>query len=255
MNNRTDPEIAALLDKISIVLVEPKYPENIGSAARIMKNMGLSQLIVIRQEDPDRETMLKLATHKAAGIIEGMEIHRDLSAALAPFSVIVGTTTRHGRQRRPPNAPRETVEKLIPLMAENKVAIMFGPEHQGLTNDDLKFCHLTSTIPSSDFASLNLAQAVAIFSYEIYHGLLYGNENIQSFAPKQATSYELEGMYEHLEELLTKIDFLKKNHDQDEYWMNSIRKFLGRLGMQSKEVKMIRGFCRQFLWYDNNREE
>jgi tRNA/rRNA methyltransferase len=235
--------------------VEPKYPENIGAAARTAMNMGLSSLIIVRQEPPDREKMLKVATHKAASLIENMEIHQDLASALAQFNVVIGTTTRHGRQRRPPNTPRETVKNLIPLMTENRIAIVFGPEHRGLTNDDLKFCQFTSTIPTSDFASLNLAQAVAIFCYEIYHGLLYDEIESRSFVPKQATSFELEGMYEHLEELLTKIDFLKKNSAQDDYWMNSIRKFLSRLGMQSREVKMIRGFCRQFLWYDENREK
>ncbi|MBU0479983.1 MAG: RNA methyltransferase [Proteobacteria bacterium] len=252
---KTDPEIAAALERISIVLVEPKYAENIGSAARTMMNMGLSSLIVVRREAPDRETMLKLATHKAASLIEKMEIYPDLATALAPFNLVVGTTTRLGRQRRPPNTPRETIKNIIPMLTENRLAIIFGPEHRGLTNDDLKFCRFTSTIPTSDFASLNLAQAVAIFCYEIYHGLLYGDEPPPAFVPKQATSVELEGMYAHLEELLTRIDFLKKNHDQDEYWMNSIRKFLSRLGMQSKEVKMIRGFCRQFLWYEENREK
>ncbi len=255
MNAGTDPEIATLLGKISIVLVEPKYPENIGAAARTMMNMGLSRLIVVRREEPDRQTMLKLATHKAAGIVKQIEMHQDLATALAPFNVVVGTTTRLGRQRRPPNTPRETVQNIIPLLTENRIAIIFGPEDRGLTNDDLKFCQFTSTIPTSTFASLNLGQAVAIFCYEIYHGLVYGEGEALSFAPKQATSHEMEGMYEHLEDMLTQIDFLQKNHAQDEYWMNSIRRFLGRLGLQSREVKMIRGFCRQFLWYDENRKE
>ncbi|MEN8142104.1 MAG: RNA methyltransferase, partial [Thermodesulfobacteriota bacterium] len=134
-----EEEIRACLAKVAIVLVEPKYPENIGAAARSAMNMGISRLIVVRNEDPDREAMLRMATHNAAHLIENMQIFRALEPALEPFSLVVGTTARQGRQRRPPNTPRAMVEKLLPLLAENQVAILFGPEHRGLTNDDLKF--------------------------------------------------------------------------------------------------------------------
>jgi tRNA/rRNA methyltransferase len=250
----TENELQAALANVAVVLVEPKYPENIGAAARVAMNCGINRLIVVRQEAPDREKMLKMATHKAAELIERLELFDNLEAALADFAVVVGTTARQGRQRRPPNTPRVTMGKIVPLLAENRAALLFGPEHRGLTNDDLKFCRFTSTIPTADFASLNLAQAVGIHCYELYHELLYGQAGVTAFAPKQATTFELEGMYGHMEEVLRKIEFLKNtNHDQDDYWLNTIRKFLGRLGLQSREVKIIRGFCRQFLWYDQQR--
>ncbi|MBU0673875.1 MAG: RNA methyltransferase [Proteobacteria bacterium] len=249
-----DGTISTLLDQVAIVLVEPKYPENIGAAARVAKNTGISRLIVVRQEPPDREKMLKMATHKAADLIDHLEFYPDLASALADFQVVVATTARQGRQRRPPNTPRVVMEKILPLLTNNKTALMFGPEHRGLTNDDLKYCHFTSTIPTADFSSLNLAQAVGIHCHELYHALLYGTEALsEAVNPKQATTREMEGMYSHLEELLTRIDFLKDNNGENDYWMNSIRKFLGRLGLLSKEVKMIRGFCRQFLWYEDQQ--
>jgi tRNA/rRNA methyltransferase len=250
----TENELLQALANVAVVLVEPKYPENIGAAARVAMNCGVGRLIVVRQEAPDREKMLKMATHKAAELIDRLELFDNLEAALAGFPVVVGTTARQGRQRRPPNTPRVTMGQVVPLLAANRTALMFGPEHRGLTNDDLKFCRFTSTIPTADFASLNLAQAVGIHCYELYHELLYSRAGATAFAPKQATTFELEGMYGHMEEVLRKIDFLKNtNHDQDDYWLNTIRKFLGRLGLQSREVKIIRGFCRQFLWYDRNR--
>ena len=247
----SESEIEKALANVAVVLVEPKYPENIGAAARVAMNCGINRLLVVRREAPDREKMLKMATHKAASLIDELELYDDLETALAEFPVVVGTTARQGRQRRPPNTPRVTMSQVIPLLAENRTALIFGPEHRGLTNDDLKFCRFTSTVPTADFASLNLAQAVGIHCYELYQQLLYSQSGATAFAPKQATTFELEGMYGHMEEVLRKIEFLKNtNHDQDDYWLNTIRKFLGRLGLQSREVRIIRGFCRQFLWYD-----
>ena len=125
---------------------------------------------------------------------------------------------------------------------------MFGPEDSGLTNDELKYCHATSAIPTADFSSLNLAQAVAIHCYELYHGIIHEHKEIDP-APQLATSFELEGMYKHVEEALVEISFLEeKNHN---YWMNNIRRFLGRLQLSSKESNIIRGICRQFLWHSS----
>jgi tRNA/rRNA methyltransferase len=247
----TPNQLADLLARVAIVLVEPKYPENIGAAARCAMNMGLSRLIVVRREKPDREKMLMMATHKAAHLIEGLELHGELREAVAPFSYIVGTTARHGRQRTAVVTPRVMVERLLPVLPANQVAILFGPEHRGLTNEDLNFCNLLTTIPTAEFSSLNLAQAVAIHCHELYSGLLAATGDDLKPLPRLATSRELEGMYQHVEEMLTAIDFLKNN---DDYWMRNIRLFLGRIGLRSKEVRLIRGFCRQFAWYADQKE-
>lgn len=246
----TSPE--ALLANAAIVLVDPKYPENIGSVARIATNMGITRLIVVRDEEPDREKMLKLATHKGADLINKLERYPTLKEALRPFSYVVGTSARIGRKRRLDSMPRNMVQILLPLLAENKIAMVFGPEHRGLTNDDLKYCQLTVTIPTADFSSLNLAQAVAILCYELFTGALYGFEKNISHAPRLAESEELEGMYEHVEMLLDRIGFLKT--EDTTYWVRNVRRFLGRIGLRSKEARIIRGVCHQFLWYDSQKE-
>jgi len=236
-----------LLNNVAIVLMEPKYPENIGAAARCAMNMGISQLIIVRQEEPDREKMLKMATHKAAHLIDGLQHFHELEQALAPFSHVVGTTARQGRKRRIENSPRFIFEGLLPLLLDNQAALLFGPEHRGLTNEDLKYCQMTVTIPTADFSSLNLAQAVAILCYELYWTMMY-SEKTTTFTPKLASNFELEGMYEHVEEMLNRIGFLNTNDST--YWMRNIRHFLGRVGLRAKEARIIRGFCHQFLWYD-----
>jgi tRNA/rRNA methyltransferase len=241
-----------LLDNITIVLMEPKYPENIGAAARCAMNMGISQLIIVRDEEPDREKMLKMATHKAAHLIDGLLHFQELEQALAPFSHVVGTTARQGRKRRIENSPRFIFDSLLPLLQDNQVALLFGPEHRGLTNEDLKYCQMTVTIPTADFSSLNLAQAVAILCYELYWTVMYSKKTT-TFTPKLARNYELEGMYEHVEEMLNRIGFLNTNDST--YWMRNIRHFLGRVGLRAKEARIIHGFCRQFLWYDKQHKK
>ncbi len=248
------PTPRELLANTAIVLVEPKYPENIGAAARIAMNMGIPQLVLVRREEPDAEKMLKMATHKAASLIESMARFETVAEALAPFTFAVGTTARLGRQRRQILPPREAVAALCPQLANNRVALLFGPEHRGLTNDDLLYCNLLTSIPTMDFSSLNLAQAVALYCYELNQAVHAMANDGGTFVPKLATSRELEGMYGHLSEMLRKIEFLKAE-DRDDYWMRTIRQFLGRVGLRTREVKAIRGFCRQFLWFDEQRRK
>lgn len=240
-------ESQQMLDNVTIVLMEPKYPENIGAAARCAMNMGISRLVIVRREDPDQEKMLKMATHKAAHLIEQLKRFNNLADALAPFSHVVGTSARQGRKRRVENSPRYMSDTILPLLKNNQVALLFGPEHRGLTNDDLKYCQTTVTIPTADFSSLNLAQAVAILCYELYWSVMYADK-INRSSPSLASSYQLEGMYEHVEKLLNRIGFLKTNDSA--YWIRNIRHFLGRVGLRAKEAQILRGFCRQFLWYD-----
>ena len=154
-------------------------------------------------------------------------------------------------------APRDIIAELIPLLANNRVAFLFGPEDRGLTNDDLKFCQYTSCIPTAEFASLNLAQAVAIHCYELYYAIVEMTRE-DAALPEYATTFQLEGMYRHVQEALLQIDFLDTT--SQDYWMRNIRHFLGRVRLSSKEANIIRGICRQFLWFqrtgtDNQKRE
>lgn len=239
-----------LLDNVAVVLKKPKYAENIGAAARMCFNMGIAKLILVRDEAPLYEDMAKMATHKAVHLIDRMEIHGQLQDALAPFSFVVGTTARLGKKRTVERPPRDIINDILPLLAHNKVAFLFGPEDRGLTNDDLKYCQYTSCIPTAEFASLNLAQAVAIHCYELYYAIVEATRDYAA-EPEYASTFQLEGMYDHVEEALLKIDFLdEKSHH---YWMRNIRQFLGRVRLSSKEANIVRGICRQFLWYQGTR--
>ena len=232
-----------------IILVGPKYPENIGASARIACNFGIEQLIVVAEQQPDQERMLKMATHKAAHLIHNLQVFDNSRVAAEPYNFIVGTTARQGKHRVLEQTPSEVMAELAPLASGNRVALMFGPENSGLTNEDLDLCQFTSTIPTADFSSLNLAQAVAIHCYELYMALhkVTSKVNESDFA----NSYDLEGMYEHIEQVLTTTTFIR--HNNKTYWMRNIRQFLSRIRIKKKEASLIRGACRKFLWYSEQR--
>ena len=241
---------STLLDNVAVVLKKPKYPGNIGAAARSCYNMGISKLIIVREEYPNHEEMAKMATHKAAHLLDGMQRCDHLEEALGPFAFVVGTTARLGRKRTIERPPREIITEILPLLKNNKIALLFGPEDRGLSNDDLKYCHYTSCIPTAEFASLNLAQAVAIHCYELYNAIIEQTRE-DTAVPSYASTFQMEGMYHHIENALLKIDFLQETSHS--YWMRNIRQFLGRIRLTSKEANIVRGICRQFLWHQNQR--
>ena len=236
-------------ENITIVLNKPKYPGNVGSVARCARNMGIEKISVVGNRDLAVEEMKQMATHFAAGIVARIQHFARLDEALAKFNFIVGATSRRGSGRGPVISPREMAERLIDISQDNEVALLFGPEDMGLSNDDLRFCHLLVTIPTSKHnKSINLSHAVMILCYESFTAHM---EPLEAFTPRLADSVELEGMYEQMKALLTKIGFL--NPQNPDYWMMHVRRFLSRRDLFSKEVKIIRGICRQLDWYMRNK--
>jgi tRNA/rRNA methyltransferase len=234
----------ANLDHIAVVLVHPQIPEYIGAAARAMSNMGLRRLVLVRPKNCDLCRVLKTATGNSIDLVEQMEVFDDLKEALAPYHHIAGTTARTGTQRPTLSQPRDLAHDLVTLSQNNLAAVLFGPEDRGLSNDHLRYCHTILTIPTDSFSSLNLAQAVMIICYEIFLASRQGPFKVE---PRLANSFELEGMYGHLKEVLMKIGFLDPQNP--EHWLLNIRRFLSRFPLRAREVRIIRGVCRQIDWY------
>lgn len=232
------------LDHIAVILQRPRYPENIGAAARAVRNMGIGQLAVVSPENCDLTRILKMATHVASDVVEEMNVFEDLKDAVAPYQYIVGTTARLGGERQTVYSPQEMAHMLVPISQENRIAILFGPEDRGLTNEDIRLCHALVSIPTAEFSSLNLAQAVMILCYELFNA---SRKRKKTHIPRLAERHELEGMYEQLKEILIRIDFI--NPANPDYWMNNMRRFFNRLPLRAKEVRIIRGICRQIDWY------
>ena len=237
---------------ISIVLYKPKYAGNIGSVARAAKNMGISNVIVVGKVDYDREEMQQRSTHLAADVLDKIRYFERIDEALGEFNYIVGTTARLGKARGPFISPRAAALDIIDISQKNKVALLFGPEDTGLANDELRLCHSVVTIPTSrEFTSLNLSHAVMVMCYEIFIASSAANA-VKEAAPKLARSSELEGMYGQIKTLLADIEFL--NPENPDYWMMHVRRFFGRASLLSREVKIIRGICRQLAWYAHHKK-
>lgn len=236
------------LDNIRIVLQKPRYPENIGSVARVMRNMGLSQLTVVDPEDFDNSRARKLATHEAAEVLTSCRIYDDLKSALAGSQYVVGTTARLGKHRQVIQSPERLAGHLIPISQENRVALLFGPEDKGLSNEDLRLCHALVNIPTADFSSLNLAQAVMVMAYALFRSKV---DQPAPLTPRLANRNELDSMYAQLSEILVRICYI--NADNPDHFMGSLRRFFTRLQLRAREVSIIRGIIRQVNWYGEKR--
>ncbi len=231
-------------DHIGIVLVKPRYPENIGAAARAASNMGIDRLVVVDPQNYDLDRIRTLATHAARDVVEKISLYDDLQSALAAYNYVVGTTARLGGERRTVTSPARMARKLIPITQKNRVAIVFGPEDRGLINEHIRLCHLIVNIPAAAFSSLNLAQAVMVLCYEIFKASLPAPK---VHTPRLASRNELDGMYDQLRELLQRVHYIQPQNP--DYWMNRLRRFFSRLQLRSGEVSIIRGICRQVNWY------
>ena len=239
----------AARENINIVLNKPKYAGNVGAVARCAKNMGFDKICVVSGDHLSTEEMRTTATHVAAELVDNIRHCESLEEALGDFQYIVGATARTGSARGPVVSPRQMAERIVDISQHNSVALLFGAEDRGLTNDDLRWCHLTVNIPTGGFKSLNLSHAVMIICYEIF----MAENDADVFTSKLATAAELEGMYDQMSKSLQKIGFL--NPENPDYWMKHIRRFLSRTQLQAREVKIIRGICRQFAWYEENRSK
>ncbi|MEN6508532.1 MAG: RNA methyltransferase [Smithella sp.] len=244
--------LKAKTKNISIVLFRPKYAGNIGSVARAAKNMGITRIVVVGAKEFDREEMEQRSTHLAADVLDRIVYERSIEEALGGFNYIVGTTARIGKARGPFVSPRTAAQNIAGLSQNNKIALLFGPEDTGLANDQLRLCHSVVTIPTSrEFTSLNLSQAVMILCYEIFVASPAAATAAEA-SPKLALSSETEGMYRQIKDLLSGIGFL--NPENPEYWMLDLRRFFARSGLLSREVKIIRGVCRQMDWYARHKK-
>ncbi len=225
-----------ILDNISIVLVRTKTPGNIGAVARSMMNMGLSRLVLVRPPRDDRGEAMKLAAG-AEEILRNALRTETLREAVAEHRLVIGTSRHLGRNRRNIGTPREMAERIVPLLPQNRIALVFGREVNGLDKDDLDLCNELISIPSSDaFPSLNLSHAVAIVAYELFRAT---RDGMASEGRTLAPAEELEVFYKHLQKVLEDSGFLgphNKNH-----MMTSLRQLFGRSRLDKRDISILRG--------------
>ncbi|MBU1229456.1 MAG: RNA methyltransferase [Proteobacteria bacterium] len=238
------------LTNLDIVLFRPKYPENIGSVARAMLNMGASRLVLVDPQGYDLERAAPLATFHARHILEAARLVPTLREALSGSALALGTTARTGGWRKGVLTPaRAAQDEILPRLAQGgRVALVFGPEDRGLTNEETSLCdHLVMIPAHADCTSLNLSQAVLILLYECFQGSL-----ALPFEPKgppgerDASFEERDQLFANLQGALSDIGFLKDQNP--DYWMLPVRRFFGRFRLKRNEFNLLMGVCRQVRW-------
>ena len=234
---------------IRIVLVGTTHPGNIGAVARAMKNMGVTDLALV---DPRYFPHVE-ATARASGahdLLENALVVETLAEAIADCVYVAGASARSRTINWPLLDCRDAAARLIEESAGGKVAAVFGPEKAGLCNSDLDHCDTLLTIPTDpDFSSLNLAMAVQVLTYEIRAARAEKQPEYEADAPL-ATSDELEHFYDHLERVLTDLQFL--NPDNPRHLMRRLRRLFIRARPDKNEVNILRGILTSV---DRSREE
>lgn len=235
-----------MLENIRIVMVRPRGSGNIGSIARAMKNTGLRELAIVGKARTRSFWARAMAVH-GRDILSEARCYETVRAAVADCTLVVGTTCRSGLYRFHSRTPREVAGEIAAAAASGKVALIFGPEDHGLSNDDLKHCQLLITIPTHpDYQSLNVAQAAVICLYEIYVASL--DEPVKQTIPR-ARAEDIERLYDRMRRSLLKIGFL---HPQNpEHMLFAFRRILGRTGLEERDVAILTGLFRQIEWYAN----
>ena len=233
------------LARVRVVLVAPSHPGNIGAAARAMKTMGLSELVLVAPRAfPHPEAEARASG--AEDVLGRARVCPDLEAAVADCRWVLGSSARPRRIGWPTLDPEAAAKALVARAEHHPVALVFGCERTGLSNRELDRCQAVVSIPASAaYSSLNLAAAVQIMSYEL---MLAQRGREAAGAPhrrglrdsdRPATQEELEGFFRHLERVLTGIGFLDPRHPRK--LMRRLYRLFHRAGLEQREINILRG--------------
>jgi tRNA (cytidine32/uridine32-2'-O)-methyltransferase len=238
-----------LLDQITIILDKPAHAGNIGAVARAMKNMGLSQLRLVAPRQFPHENAISFATG-ARDVVDQAQMFDSVLDAVADCHWLVATSNRPRGQRQLVLTPRQLGLQLVERLHHPSIhmGILFGTERTGLETVDVERAHILCNIPTSGYGSLNLAQAVLLVTYEMMMGLSQGQAfdcDPQQQQHNMATVEHMERLFQHLEQVLLAIDFVKPG--QQRHLMGSLRALLHRSAMDQREVAILHGILTETL--------
>lgn len=226
-------------NQIRIVLVEPSHPGNIGAAARAAKTMGIENLVLVNPKSfPDNQATVRATG--AVDVLEQAQVCTTLKEAISNCTFVVGTSSRERGLPCPQITPRELGVRVWQELQQGSVAIVFGRESSGLSNQEMDLCQYATTIPSNwEFGSLNLAAAVQVIAYEIFMSTLKQASSDSDDDQELATANELELFYEHLQIVLLEIEFLDPK--QPKLLMRRLRHLYNRARPSQVEINILRG--------------
>jgi TrmH family RNA methyltransferase len=222
--------------RVRIVLVDPSHPGNIGSVARAMKNMALSDLVLVRPRAFPHAESVALAAG-ADDILSGARSVATVAEAIADVQFIAATTSRPRSYYWEFTTPRDVAVRIGALPEENRAALLFGSERYGLATEDLNLCNVLVRIPANpDYCSLNLAMSVQLLAYELFMAREQPQSRVQLELPL-AASGDVERFYEHLNQVLGEIDF----EDRTGHLMERLRRLFNRAQLDRNELNILRG--------------
>lgn len=230
-----------LQNLVRIVLVETSHPGNIGGVARAMKNMQLSDLVLVNPlHFPHADAIAR--SSGADDILQQATVCDSFAEALTGCSWVIGTSARQRNTPWPTIIPRQLAEQLQGKSSDSKLAIVFGRENSGLTNSELEFCNMLLHIPANpDYSSLNLATAVQVVAYELFSSYQQWQPQLPSgsAADNRVTHEQMERFYDHLTDILLQIEFLDPNNPRQ--LMRKLRLLFNRLELEQVELNILRG--------------
>ncbi len=228
------------LDNISIVMVGTTHPGNIGAAARAMHNMSISKLVLVNPQCPVGE--IAYARASGANVVLDNRCKTDsLQQAVQDCTLVIAASARVRSLPWPELTTDSMVQKIAGLDAQSRTALVFGREHSGLTNEELQLCNYMVNIPTNpDFSSLNVASAIQVLCYEIFKlGANQVKAETSNNQEPAATRRELEGYFEHLEQVITTTQFL--DTENPGLLMQRLRRLYHRIELSKSEVSILRG--------------
>src|SRR5882672_3447576 len=221
---------------VRIVLIDPSHPGNIGSVARAMKNMAITDLVLVRPRSFPHADANALAAG-ADDILAGARIVSSVAEAISDCGFIAGTTSRPRSYYWEFTTPRDVAGRIVALPDENRAALLFGSERYGLGTDDLQYCNVLVRIPANpEYCSLNLAMSVQLLTYEIFMAREQPHSQTQLELPLAAAG-DVEHFYKHLNQVLNEIDFA----DRSGHLMERLRRLFNRAQLDRNELNILRG--------------
>lgn len=236
--------VEQLLARTKVVLVHTSHSGNIGSAARAMKTMGLGQLVLVQPKQFPSDDATAMSSG-ATDVLEQCQVVETLEQAVADCGLVVGASARSRNLPWPLVNPRQMAAQALAVPEDTQIALVFGRERSGLTNDELARCNCHVNIPANEaYSSLNVASAVQVLCYELRMSALDTQNNPQApwgveWDQPPATSGQLEGLFNHWERLLVDIDFLDPNNPRT--LMSKIRRLLFKAQPDEVEANIMRG--------------
>lgn len=249
-----------MFDRIRMVLVNTTHPGNIGAAARALKNMGLSRLVLVDPADYPSERAIWRAAN-ALDVMDKIQVVNSLDEAVAGCALVIGTSARERRIPWPLLTPRECGDRVWTEAAQHEVAVVFGREDRGLTNEELQKCHFHVHIPANpEYSALNVAAALQVIAYEIRMSALTvehgGPVHFDDWDMPPARYEDVEMYFAHLEETLTQLGFLTA--DNPRQTITRLRRLYNRVRLDQMELGILRGVLtsvQNHIFHSRNRIE